>query len=377
MNATGDNASAGEIRVEDVRHKFGSVHALRGVSVTARPGEFLTFLGPSGSGKTTLLRIIGGLVEPTAGKVIIGGRDVTDLPPRDRGIGFVFQNYALFPHLSVFDNVAFALRLRKAGKATVREKVHRVLELVDLPGLDDRYPAQLSGGQQQRVSLARAIVFEPALLLMDEPLGSLDKRLREQLQVKLRQLQHKVGITTIYVTHDQEEAFAMSDRIAVMDHGQVRQLGTPLEIYDSPKESFVAGFVGNLNSFRGRLVETNDQSNLLRTTEGLEILVSADGTDNSVQHYVCGIRPEKVQISPDSRADNVYTGEVAVLAFQGKYHHIEVDLGSGQRLIAETRKDMSRVVEGDEMTVGWNAGDAFVFPDASDGRPGTEGKQDD
>ena len=318
MKAMEEASSAGEITVEDVRHRFGSQWALRGVSVTASPGEFLTFLGPSGSGKTTLLRIIGGLIEPTGGKVIIGGRDVTALPPRDRGIGFVFQNYALFPHLSVFDNVAFALNLRKVPKAEVKEKVRQVLELVDLPGLDDRYPAQLSGGQQQRVALARAIVFEPTLLLMDEPLGSLDKRLRQQLQVELRRLQHKVGITTIFVTHDQEEAFTMSDRIAVMDEGEVRQLGTPLEIYEAPTEPFIARFVGDLNSFHGRLGEATDGSGLLKTEDGLEIQVSLGGVTANPQNFVCGIRPEKIQINPHDPPDNLYRGMLAVLAFQGE-----------------------------------------------------------
>ena len=246
-------------------HAYGAVDVLRGIDLRVGPGELVSLLGKSGSGKTTLLRIIAGLVHPTRGSIAIDGEDVTNRPPEKRDIGVVFQNYALFPHLTMFENIAFPLRVRGVDRAGIRHRVREVLELVGLPGFENRFPGQLSGGQQQRVAIARAIVFRPRLLLMDEPLGSLDQRLRQQLQVELRRLQKEVGITTVYVTHDQDEAFAISDRIAVMDRGEILQIGSPTRVYQSPANRLVAEFVGELNVFHGCRIVGADDGPVLRT----------------------------------------------------------------------------------------------------------------
>jgi spermidine/putrescine transport system ATP-binding protein len=359
------DADRGRVRVEGAWHRFRDFVALRGVSLDVGPGQFLTLLGPSGSGKTTLLRVVAGLVQPTAGRVFIGARDVTRLPPEKREIGFVFQNYALFPHLTVFENVAFALRLRRRGRDEVQQRVHEALERVYLTGLDARRPAELSGGQQQRVALARAIVFNPALLLMDEPLGSLDKRLREQLQVEIRRLQREVGITTIYVTHDQEEAFSLSDRIAVMQAGEVHQLGVPEEIYRRPADAFVAHFVGDLNYFDGQLIPRPGGRATLRTAGGLVVEVMVDGVAPQGARVGCGIRPEKLQIGRELRTDNCYLARVRTRTFRGSHYWAELVLPSGDRVVALLRDDCT-VAEGDEVSVGWNATEARVFAGRKD-----------
>ena len=238
----------------DVAKRYGPVTAVEDVQLHVDEGELVTVLGPSGSGKTTLLTMIAGLAGPSAGRIDIGGRDVTWLPAAKRNVGLVFQSYALFPHMSVHDNVAFPLSVRRLGRAEIDRRVAEALRLVRLAGFERRRPAQLSGGQQQRVALARAFVFEPEILLLDEPLGALDRKLREQLQVELRQLQRSLGITTILVTHDQEEALSLSDRIVVLDDGRVQQIGTPEEAYLKPRNRFVADFLGAANLFEGVLL---------------------------------------------------------------------------------------------------------------------------
>src|SRR6187431_2510774 len=240
-------AAPAEIRLIDLEKRFGAVRAVDGVTVDVTPGEFFSLLGPSGCGKTTTLRMIGGFELPTAGRILLRERDVTYDPPDKRPVNMVFQHYALFPHLNVGDNIAFGLKRRKVDRAEIERRVTEVLALVRLEGYQRRRPNQLSGGQQQRVALARALVNRPNVLLLDEPLGALDLKLRRQLQVELKRIQSEVGITFVYVTHDQEEALTMSDRIAVMDAGRVLQVGSPQEVYDEPDSSFVAGFVGVSN----------------------------------------------------------------------------------------------------------------------------------
>jgi len=239
--------SAAAIRLTGIRRSFGNVRALDDVDLTIRAGEFFTMLGPSGSGKTTLLRVIAGFERPDAGSVELDGIDVTRTPPYDRDVNTVFQDYALFPHMSVLDNVEYGLRIKRVNKATRRARATDALAVAGLEGLGDRKPSQLSGGQRQRVALARAIVNEPAVLLLDEPLGALDLKLRQSMQIELKRIQREVGITFVYVTHDQEEALTMSDRVAVFNHGQIEQVGTPVELYDHPTTAFVAGFVGTSN----------------------------------------------------------------------------------------------------------------------------------
>jgi len=236
-----------DIRLEAISKHYGAFKAADNVDLAVAQGEFVTILGPSGSGKTTLLSLIAGLAQPTMGRILIGGRDVTGSAPQQRNVGLVFQSYALFPHMSVFDNVAFPLRVRKISGDELRRKVMAALELVQLGQLAQRRPSQLSGGQQQRVALARAFVFEPDILLLDEPLGALDRKLREELQVELKQLQRRLGVTTILVTHDQEEALSLSDRVMVLDSGQVQQIAPPQEAYLRPANRFVADFLGSAN----------------------------------------------------------------------------------------------------------------------------------
>jgi spermidine/putrescine ABC transporter ATP-binding subunit len=348
------------MRIENVKHRFDDFWALRGITLDVQPGEFLTLLGPSGSGKTTLLRVISGMLYPTEGRLLIGGQDMTRIPPQKRNMGFVFQNYALFPHMTVFDNVAFPLKLRKVKKQEIATRVQDALRLVELEGLDRRYPGQLSGGQQQRVSLARAVVFRPTVLLMDEPLGSLDKRLRQQLQIELRRLQREINVTAIYVTHDQEEAFSMSDRIAVMHQGEIAQLGAPPDIYRAPVTPFIANFVGDLNRFEGELVSSTGGTAVVRTTDGMDIKIpSQNGT--TAGHVICGVRPERLQVARKLETDNAFAGTLRVMNFQFGYYRAQVDLPSGQRLLAEIHQDNPDVHEGEEVNVGWQTDDALVF----------------
>jgi len=358
-----DRGRGRAVRVEakEVWHRFGDFAALKGVSLEIPAGEFVTLLGPSGSGKTTLLRIIAGLLKPQSARIFIGGRDVTRLPADKREIGFVFQNYALFPHLTVFENVAFALRLRRMPGEEIARRVHGALAQVFLEGLDARYPAQLSGGQQQRVALARAIVFDPTVLLMDEPLGSLDKRLRQQLQFELRRLQRAVGITTVYVTHDQDEAFSMSDRIAVMGSGELHQLASPEDIYHKPADSFVAHFVGDLNYFEGRISPVANGSAVIKTERGISIRVQREAREATGEVVACGVRPEKLRVGADAPNDNRYNAKVRTLTFRGSHYWADLLLPTGDGLIAML-PDTASIREGDEVSVGWNADEVRVFP---------------
>jgi ABC-type Fe3+/spermidine/putrescine transport system ATPase subunit len=350
------------VRAEAVSHRFGDFPALSSVSLEIPAGQFVTLLGPSGSGKTTLLRILAGLLRPRSGHIFIGERDVTSLPADKRDIGFVFQNYALFPHLTVFENVAFPLRLRRVAGDAIAGRVHEALAKVFLEGLDQRYPAQLSGGQQQRVAVARAIVFDPTVLLMDEPLGSLDKRLRQQLQVELRRLQRAVGITTVYVTHDQDEAFNMSDLIAVMGGGQLHQVGSPEDIYRQPTDSFVAHFVGDLNYFEGHYAPAANGAGVVETRGAMAIQVRRTEADAAGVQVGCGIRPEKLRVGADhAPCDNQFKAKVRMLTFRGSHYWADLLLPSGDGVIAML-PETAHIEEGDEVSVGWNAEDVRVFP---------------
>jgi ABC-type Fe3+/spermidine/putrescine transport system ATPase subunit len=357
--------AGGAVDIAACGHAYGAVEVLRNIDLNIATGELVSLLGKSGSGKTTLLRIIAGLVLPSRGSIRIDGQDVTELPAEKRDIGVVFQNYALFPHLSVFENTAFPLRVRGIGGGAIRARVQEVLELVGLRGLADRFPAQLSGGQQQRVAIARAIVFRPRLLLMDEPLGSLDLRLRQQLQAELRRLQKDVGITTIYVTHDQDEAFAISDRIAVMDRGEILQIGTPSAVYHAPANRLVADFVGELNAFDGT-IQADGHGRVLRTDRGLDIplggLAGATGLAVGAR-AACGLRPERVTVGPQA-GGNAYIARLQALLFKGRRHWVEATLPGGDRLVFEV-PETTPLREGDEVSVGWSPLDMHLF--AADG----------
>jgi putative spermidine/putrescine transport system ATP-binding protein len=355
---SGTVASAGiPIHVENCEQVFGGFVALKNINLEVKGGELVTLLGPSGSGKTTLLRILAGLIQPTGGRIRIGNRDITHLPAEKRDLGMVFQNYALFPHLTVFENIAFPLRVRKVPRGEIKRSVEDTLALVGLPELGRRFPGQLSGGQQQRIAIARAIVFRPGVLLMDEPLGSLDKRLRQQLQIEIRMLQKEVGITTIYVTHDQDEAFTISDRIAVMEHGKIAQIGTPSEIYRSPSNYFVADFVGDLNRFTG-VVQSDATGLFLQAENGLAIRLPRDSALSGAT-VTCGIRPEKVCVDPDADAAS-YPAVVHSLSFKGSHHRAEMRLGDKARVVADLA-GTSSIKEGDRIRIGWKLTDTHVF----------------
>ncbi|MCZ0733188.1 ABC transporter ATP-binding protein [Phreatobacter sp. AB_2022a] len=306
---------------------YGGFTALDNVSLGIRRGEFLTLLGPSGSGKTTLLMSIAGFVSPDRGDILLDGRSIGHLPPEQRNFGMVFQGYALFPHMTVYDNVAFPLKVRKRPAAEIKQKVDAALDLVQLASRADRYPRQLSGGQQQRVALARAMVFTPHLLLLDEPLSALDKKLRAELQDELKRLHRRVGLTFIYVTHDQDEALSMSDRIVVMRDGRVVQQGSPTELYDRPATTFVADFLGKSNFLRGK-VDAHVAGGFVLARQGVRITqASADGKAPAVgTDVVVALRPEKIGLArDDAPADNRLKGVVSEWNYFGSQFRLVVD----------------------------------------------------
>jgi putative spermidine/putrescine transport system ATP-binding protein len=374
-----DAAATGALSIHAVTKAYADVRAVDDVSLDVRPGEFLTLLGPSGSGKTTTLRIIAGFIRPDAGSVLLDGRDLTRVPPYKRDVGMVFQNYALFPHMRAAENLAFPLEMRGTPKDEIRQMVDEVLRLVRLEGLGDRYPRQLSGGQQQRVALARAIVFRPAVLLMDEPLGALDKKLREALQLEIIQLSRRLGVTSIYVTHDQEEALALSDRIAVYNHGRIEQLGTGEELYERPASLFVADFVGESNIFKGTL-HAND--GILATPSGTRIRVSDEELRRrgvTSEHAAVVVRPERMWIRPSTDDGTTGPGEAAALEgrikeiiYLGSSRKYVVEIEGGQVVTIRARGERrASAPDGPEVVVGWPVDDGVIVPDEA-GQAGSE-----
>ncbi len=324
------SAQVVDVRLEHVVKQFGLATAVDGVGFEIRQGEFFSLLGPSGCGKTTTLAMIGGFETPTSGRICLGERDVSRVPPYRRDVNTVFQSYALFPHLDVFDNIAFGLRRRKLAGEEVRSRVTEALRLVDLPGFERRTPAQLSGGQQQRIALARALVNRPRVLLLDEPLGALDLKLRKQMQIELKRIQQDVGITFLYVTHDQEEAMVMSDRLAVMNRGRIEHLGSPEEVYERPATEFVASFLGASNLIPGAVVDRGGVSEMARVAlEGAgEVRVPAQRLPAGGTTVKVGVRPEKLRVAPlTDQADpavNHLNGEVILATYLGVSHQYEV-----------------------------------------------------
>ncbi|SCL57667.1 ABC transporter ATP-binding protein [Micromonospora chersina] len=334
------------VSLRGLRKSFGTVEAVVGVDLDIADGEFFSMLGPSGSGKTTVLRMIAGFEPPTAGSVLLGGRDVTRLAPFERDVNTVFQDYALFPHMTVRQNVEYGLRVRKVGRAERRARAAEALRGVRLDGLADRRPAALSGGQRQRVALARALVVRPKVLLLDEPLGALDLKLREQMQVELKALQREVGITFVFVTHDQEEALTMSDRVAVFENGRIAQVGTPAEVYERPASPFVAGFVGTSNLLSGEAART---------------VLGRDGTFS--------IRPEKIRLdgSPATDEETSATGRVAEVVYAGASTRFVVDLDAGARLVV-TQQNLTTssadvaALRGTPVRLAWRTEHAVAVP---------------
>ncbi len=326
-----------DVRVERVTKLFGDMAAVDDLSLDIEEGEFFSLLGPSGCGKTTTLRMIGGFEEPSFGTVYLGGRDVTDLPPYKRDVNTVFQSYALFPHLDVFENVAFGLRRKKVDKGDIDRRVRETMSLVDLIGFERRKPGQMSGGQQQRVALARALVNHPKVLLLDEPLGALDLKLRKQMQLELKRIQQEVGITFIYVTHDQEEAMTMSDRFAVMRFGKIEQLGGPEDMYESPATEFVAGFLGASNLLDGELGDSGNGLTAISTASGGVVYARDDRIPDGVGPAVkVGVRPEKITIVADEGeppADrNSVSGVLRMSTYIGVNYQYKVDGPGGTSL---------------------------------------------
>ncbi|MDE1569382.1 ABC transporter ATP-binding protein [Aquabacter sp. P-9] len=331
LNAT----DAVGVDLRDVKKWYGSVLAVRGVSLAIAPGEMVCLLGPSGCGKTTTLRMIAGLETPDAGEIRIGDTLVNQVAPWKRNIGMVFQNYALFPHMSVFENVAFGLAMRNRPAAETRAAVEDAMAQVRLAGFGERRPSQLSGGQRQRVALARAIVTKPNVLLLDEPLAALDKKLREQMQVEIKQLQRAVGITTVFVTHDQEEALTLADRIVVMEEGRIVQIGTPSDVYEHPRSRFVSDFIGFTNAVAGKVEDVTAGTARIRTVSGHTLEVPATEGTGAGDAVDLVVRPEKVVIDPPAHARCVVLeGELAHTVYSGAVTYYHVDIGQGAILIA-------------------------------------------
>jgi spermidine/putrescine transport system ATP-binding protein len=322
------------IELRDLTKRFGAVTAVEGVTLTVAAGEFLTLLGPSGCGKTTLLRLLSGFEHPTAGSILVAGIDVTGLAPHRRDINQVFQSYALFPHLTVRENIAFGLKMQGIARAETQARVDEAIALVSLKGLESRYTHQLSGGQRQRVALARAVVPRPRVLLLDEPLSALDAKLRREMQVELRRLQRKVGVTTILVTHDQEEALAMSDRIAVMNAGRVEQLGTGEDVYHRPKTPFVAGFLGESNLLAVRVLAVRDHEVELQLVDGPPLTIRRPhaATPTAGRDQTISIRPEKMSVSRLALTGTAIRGRIADKTFLGPAVRLVVETEAGRRL---------------------------------------------
>ena len=348
-----------DVEFRGITKRFGDVAAVNNVSLQVHKGEFLSLLGPSGCGKTTSLRMIAGFEQPDEGELLIGGADAVGIPPYKRDVNTVFQSYALFPHKSIIDNVAFGLKQRGMGKTERRAKANEALELVQLAHRADARPSMLSGGQQQRVALARALVMNPRVLLLDEPLGALDLKLRKEMQFELKRIQEHVGITFIYVTHDQEEALSMSDRIAVMSHGVIEQLDEPRVIYDNPKTAFVAGFIGEMNFLTGAVTSAND--GVWTVDAGVGVPVQGMGAAPLNEKVRVGLRPERLVVTPnsDSAGTNQVLSTVLSKMYLGDQIQFVVTLPSGATIVAiEQRASVDPATDnikpGDRVTVSWD-----------------------
>ncbi len=349
------------IRLDGVSRRFDEVVAVNGVSLEIAAGEFFSLLGPSGCGKTTTLRMIAGFEEPDEGRVFLDGEDVTTVSPKKRNVNMVFQDYALFPHMTVSDNVGFGLRLKHVPREEIAARTSEMLDIVRLGGHADRRPGELSGGQRQRVALARALVNRPAALLLDEPLGALDLKLRREMQLELKRIQKSTGTTFVYVTHDQEEALTMSDRIAIMDSGKVQQLADPRSLYEQPETSFVADFIGTSNALRLEISRREGDLAVMDSGDGTRICVECpEGAGQSVQ---ISVRPEKIRIGADDDATRSRVeGRVVERIYLGSLSQVLVELPSGERLVVHELNDdyVSTAEAGDPIVLSWAARHSLV-----------------
>lgn len=363
QSSTDHPGPAAEVVLQGVSKRYGKSVAVHPTSLTVRAGEFVTLLGPSGSGKTTILKMIAGFEDPTEGTISIAGRDVTHLAPHRRNVGFVFQQYALFPHLSVARNLAYPLEMRRMPRRDIDKAVGEALEMVRLSALGARRPSELSGGQQQRVALARAVIFRPPVLLMDESMAALDKRLRDEMQIEVRNLQRELKITTIAVTHDQTEALVMSDQVLVIDNGTLQQAGKPADLYYSPVSEFIAGFVGESNILQGR-IDADQDGPVFVLPSGLRLsLGDAGGSQGATS--ACMLRPESIHVFPISAVvENGLRARVIERIFSGDVIRVRLQLSDGTELVSKVVSGKTRALPdvGDEAMVSWHRADLTVIP---------------
>lgn len=356
-----------DVELLNVQKKFGSNVVVDNFNLQVEKGECITFLGPSGCGKTTTLNMIAGFLEPDQGDLLIKGKRMNGVPSNKRDLGMVFQTYSLFPHMTVAENVGYGLKLRKVPKPEIAKRVNKVLELVKLPHVADRYPKQLSGGQRQRIAIARALVTEPSLLLLDEPLSNLDAKLREELRDELKRLQQEIGVTTIFVTHDQEEALYLSSRIVVLDHGKVEQIGTPWEIYNRPASEFVHTFIGKSNRMRGVVEQTGADTLKLKTEAGYMLQGAArDRKFHAGESVSIYVRPEKIRLHTgdiEAADSNLVEGIVKLTSFLGAYTECEVSVGTDTLIVRiDTLEQEAGLSPGQTVYLSWKTEDVFVFP---------------
>ena len=338
----------------------GKVLVVKDLNLDIAEGEFITMLGPSGSGKTTCLMMLAGFETPTNGEIYLDGNPISNIPPHKRGIGMVFQNYALFPHMTVYENLAFPLKVRKFSKDETDKKVEKALSMVSLSGFGSRMPGQLSGGQQQRVAVARALVFDPAVVLMDEPLGALDKNLRESMQYEIKHIHESIGVTVVYVTHDQSEALTMSNRIAVFNDGKVQQLSSPDKLYEEPVNSFVAEFIGENNTFQGEVADISGKKCKIKLNSGDEILANPIRVKSKGEKSIVSLRPERAIIDPDDKMDNKFTGKIQEVIYHGDHTRVRLNLLDNHEFILKVPNSSARmdIKLGNQIKIGWNSFDA-------------------
>jgi spermidine/putrescine transport system ATP-binding protein len=372
-------SAKGDLKLSSLVKTYGEFVAVDDLSLLIPEGSFFALLGPSGCGKTTTLRMIAGLDEPTSGSIHIGNTDITYQKPYDRPVNTVFQNYALFPHLTIFENIAFGLRRR--GIKDVKDQVDKVLNLVELPHLAQRKPTQLSGGQQQRIALARAIVNRPALLLLDEPLGALDLKLRRQMQIELKWIQTEVGLTFVHVTHDQEEAMTMADTIAVMNEGKIEQMGSPADLYDSPRTAFVANFLGQSNLIKGRVVDSDGDANVVEI-HGQKVKVLKNRSVAKDSSILFGIRPEKIRIQPGAHQLSgcvLEGGVISDVSYIGVSTQYQVEMPWGQELMVFEQNDdgIPPLAKGDPVKLSWETIFSFGLDGSEDASAGSEVNPDE
>ena len=338
----------------------GKVLVVKDLNLDINEGEFITMLGPSGSRKTTCLMMLAGFETPTNGEIYLDSKPISRIPPHKRGIGMVFQNYALFPHLTVYENLAFPLKVRKLSKDDIDKKVDKALSMVSLSGFEKRMPNQLSGGQQQRVAVARSLVFDPQLVLMDEPLGALDKNLRESMQYKIKHIHESLGVTVVYVTHDQSEALTMSSRIAVFNDGKIQQLSTPDKLYEEPVNSFVAEFIGENNTFAGEVTDISGGKCKVKLNSGGEIISNPISVKSKGEKTKVSLRPERAIINPEEKMDNKHKGKIEEVIYHGDHARVRLNLLGNKEFILKVPNSSARmdIKLGNEINVGWNSHDA-------------------